>query len=275
MLVDNELIARAVDVNAALMALRSEAIDTPLGRFRRDRSAPGIYDANHVSHPAVSTPAEVDALLARMEQEYAGFGHRRVDVDFRTHPLLVSRLALEGYKRDDALVMLLEGELQGPPPADHDIRPITTDEQWRRLAGLMRKDWVEHERTVHKREPDMAVCEQMIALKRAQAPDVQYVLAYVDGEPAGYFSSWAGINGVGQVEDLFVLPEYRNRGIARALLHRCVRDCRKMGAREVVIAADPGDTPKNIYASLGWQPVAVVSFYLKQLKGQDRAPGAP
>ena len=74
---------------------------------------------------------------------------------------------------------------------------------------------------------------------------------------AGYFSSWAGTGGVGQVEDLFVSPRFRRRGIAMALLHHCIARARADGAGPVVIGADPTDTPKEIYARMGFRPVAL------------------
>ena len=80
------------------------------------------------------------------------------------------------------------------------------------------------------------------------------------------------MNGVGQVENLFTHPDYRNRGIATALIHHCVADARAKGAGPVVIVADPTDTPKNIYARMGFRPVAVVGHYLKDLsKPEEKA----
>jgi len=88
----------------------------------------------------------------------------------------------------------------------------------------------------------------------------------VDGRAAAYFNSWAGIDGVGQVEDLFTHPDYRHRGLATALIHRCVADCRAKGAGPVVIVSDPADTPKLMYAAMGFRPVALVSNYMKRLQ---------
>ncbi len=98
-----------------------------------------------------------------------------------------------------------------------------------------------------------------------KSPPVRYWLAYVDGEPRGYFNSWAGIDGVGQVESLFVQAEYRHRGLATALIHHCVADARAHGAGPVVIVADASDTPKRMYAAMGFRPVAVKREYLKTL----------
>ena len=105
----------------------------------------------------------------------------------------------------------------------------------------------------------------MVGVDRAKCPPVQYFLASVDGKPAAYFNAWEGINGLGQVEDLFTLPEYRNRGIAKALIHRCVADCRARGASQVIIVADPSDTPMHIYAAMGFRPIAGNAHYWKRL----------
>jgi hypothetical protein len=62
----------------------------------RNRSFPRIYDANHITHVTASTPEEIDGLIARVEIEYQGIGHRRFDVDLRTPPVFTARLSQEG-----------------------------------------------------------------------------------------------------------------------------------------------------------------------------------
>ena len=95
--------------------------------------------------------------------------------------------------------------------------------------------------------------------------DTNLRLAYVGRTPAAYFNGWRGTGGMGQVEDLFTRPRYRNRGIATALIHHCVAVCHAEGARQVVIVADPSDTPKRIYAAMGFRPIALNTHYLKHL----------
>ena len=106
----------------------------------------------------------------------------------------------------------------------------------------------------------------MAAANRAKSPPVRFWLAHDDGAPRGYFFSWGGIDGVGQVEDLFVQREYRHRGLATALIHRAVADARDQGAGPVVIVADPTDTPKHMYAAMGFAPVATIRNYRKELR---------
>jgi GNAT superfamily N-acetyltransferase len=161
--------------------------------------------------------------------------------------------------------MLLEGELKGRP-REHDIRPVTTGDDWEAFARLKREDWLEYRRK-QGRDPELELAETMVRVDRGKCPPVQYFIARVDGEPAAYFNAWGGLDGIGQVEDLFTLPKYRNLGLATALVHRCVAHCRESGAGRVIIVADPADTPKQIYAALGFTPVAVNAHYLKRLAG--------
>lgn len=258
-----DLVRRALEVSDASLALGHEVFDAAGARFVRNTSYPRIYDANHVAGVTAATSAEIDALLARAEREYAHCGHRRYHLDARTPPQFEARLLLEGYARDDGLVFVLEGELRATPK-HVDIRPIDDDARWDVYAALKRADWAEHRERIPGNEPP-SIGDDMAAANRRKSPPVRYWLAYDHGRPVGFFSSWSGIDGMGQVEDLFVLPAHRLRGIATALIAHCVADCRAQGAGPVVILADPADTPKHIYAAMGWTPVAVKRNYLKRL----------
>ena len=259
-----DLAGRALDTNAANFQLGNEAFPLVRATFVRNRETPDIYDANHVTSPQARTPAQIDELLAAVDREFAHATHRRFDVDFRTPPEFIARLLLDGgYERTDALISCLDRDLIGEAPP-WDIRPQTSDADWETFWDLMLVDWTAYmTRTGRPLQEDIG--RQMWAARKRKQPPVQYWLAY-DGERAvGYFNSWEGIDGVGQVEDLFTLPEYRKRGVATALIHHCVAQSRAGGAGPVVIASDPTDTPKNIYARMGFRPIAVESKYLKRL----------
>lgn len=107
-----DLASSAPDVNAANLALGHEVFEAESAKFMRNRSFPSIYDANHVTHVTASTPEEIDGLIARVEIEYQGHRPSLVRCRFANAPVFTARLALEGCKRRDALVMVLEGELK-------------------------------------------------------------------------------------------------------------------------------------------------------------------
>jgi ribosomal protein S18 acetylase RimI-like enzyme len=59
-----------------------------------------------------------------------------------------------------------------------------------------------------------------------------------DGTVVG-FATWAEADGTIDLEDLFVDPDYRRRGIARALVRRIAEVLRERGAERLEVTANP------------------------------------
>lgn len=263
------LARRALAVNQANLALGHETFVADGATFVRNTGFHRIYDANHVANITASTPVEIERLLERVEAEFAHCTHRSFHTDFTTPPAIEARLHLDGYRSTESLVMLLEGSPGGAPSAC-DIRPIDGDAAWDAFFALNALDWSEHAARLGV-SGDASVGVDLARTHMRKSPPVRYWLAYADGEARGYFNSWEGTDGVGQVENLFVQAEYRHRGLATTLIHHCVADARAHGAltgrrRPVVIVADASDTPKQMYAAMGFRPIAVKREYLKVLE---------
>jgi GNAT superfamily N-acetyltransferase len=88
----------------------------------------------------------------------------------------------------------------------------------------------------YEREPQAVVATEA-DLDRwlfGERPAAEVVFAAIDGVDAGFalyfpnFSTWLGRPGL-YLEDLFVLPEYRRRGLGRALLAHLARICIERG----------------------------------------------
>jgi len=263
-----DLIRRALVVSQAMASLGGEVFQADGATFARNRSYPEIRDTNHVAHVTASAPGEIDRLLERVEREFAGIGHRRFDLDFTTPPAFEARLAFDGYRHaQDMLVMLLEGELRGSAKAN-DSRPVEGEAGWAAYAALFDVDWRAY---VATHEPpyygphDERTARENVETRRLKSPPARFWLAWLDERPVAYLGSWEGREGAGIVDDLFTHPDYRHRGLATALIHRGVADCRSRGAGPVVIVAAPDDTPKNMYAAMGFRPVAIKREYLKEV----------
>lgn len=57
------------------------------------------------------------------------------------------------------------------------------------------------------------------------------------------------------VDDLFVRPAYRDRGVARAGLEALVAECRRRGCRAIEVEVGPGNLPAQaVYRRLGLSP---------------------
>jgi GNAT superfamily N-acetyltransferase len=65
------------------------------------------------------------------------------------------------------------------------------------------------------------------------------------------FSTWRGVHGI-YIEDLYVRPEHRGRGVGRALLRALARECDEHGyARLEWAVLDWNEPAIRFYASLG------------------------
>lgn len=116
-----------------------------------------------------------------------------------------------------------------------------------------------HDLADYEREPEAAILTEADILRDgfSDMPKFQVVLAEWDGQPAGFYfnnySTWRGRQGL-YLEDLFVLPEFRGKGIGKALLARLARiavDTRCYGMRWQVLdwnepAIIGGDVPARV-----------------------------
>lgn len=255
---DGELLARVYETLEGYYDLGCEVRDEPLARFVRNLDAPRIYDVNFAAFVRADTKAETASVLERADELFEGMPHRVFHIDPWTPPAFEAQLMLDGFEFEDELQLLLEGDLDPvlDPPAI-DIRLVESDEDWSVVRRLARLDHEEQARRDVHPLWDEDVTSQMVATKRAKAPDLRFWLARADETACAFLSSWPGANGVGKVEDLFTHPDFRHRGIASALIVHCIRDVRERGAGPVLIGALPNDTPMRMYAAMGFRPFCV------------------
>ena len=82
-----------------------------------------------------------------------------------------------------------------------------------------------HELAEYEREPDAVQADEPLLAEQlfGDRPGAEVVIADVDGRPAGFalfvhtFSTWMGRRGL-YLEDLFVRPEFRGRGVGQVLM---------------------------------------------------------
>lgn len=136
------------------------------------------------------------------------------------------------------------------------IRPATEAD----VALVVRfiRGLAEYERLLHECE---ATEERVRASLFGPRPDAEVVIAEVDGEPAGFalffpnYSTFLAQRGL-YLEDLFVRPELRGRGIGRALLAHLARlaIARECGRLEWSVL-DWNEPAIRFYRSLGAVPM--------------------
>jgi len=88
-------------------------------------------------------------------------------------------------------------------------------------------------------------------------PRVHALVAEVDGDVVAYafyflnYSTWLGRHGI-YLEDLYVRPAYRGRGVGKALLVRLAQECVEKGYGRLDWSVLDWNTPsREFYAALG------------------------
>lgn len=136
-----------------------------------------------------------------------------------------------------------------------DIRPATPDD-----LGLV-LDFIRgiaaYERLAHEVVTTEATLRESLFGAR---PAAEVVLGYLDGQPAGFavffhnFSTFLGRHGM-YLEDVFVKPEFRGRGLGEALLRHVAREAvrRNCGRFEWAVL-DWNEPAIQFYRKLGAEP---------------------
>lgn len=93
-------------------------------------------------------------------------------------------------------------------------------------------------------------------------------LAYAEGVPVGFaqlYPSWssASLQSLWILNDLYVAPDYRQRGIARALINESLELCRARGDKGLLLETMPDNTPaRKLYESLGFRQDESLHYHL-------------
>ena len=152
------------------------------------------------------------------------------------------------------------------------IRPATADDVPRLLAfiqGIAEYERLEHQVT--------ATEEGLLTSLFGDEPAAEAVLAFADGEPAGFavyfhtYSTFLGRRGM-HLEDLYVSPEYRRLGLGTLLLRRVAAIAVERGCgRFEWMALDWNTDAHNFYEGLGaemlpeWQLFRIQGDALRSL----------
>lgn len=181
--------------------------------------------------------------------------------------------------------MKREPEAENNPPRDAPVE-----------AALIRRAQPDDCETIANLVRELAVYEKLEHLARADAADferglfgprpfAEALVAEHEGEPVGMalffhsFSTFRGAPGL-YLEDLFVRPEARGRGIGKALLAAVARIAADRGCGRVEWSVLNWNTPSiGFYVSLGARPMSEWTVYriddepLKRLA--EQAPNPP
>ncbi|MCW3067408.1 MAG: hypothetical protein JWL67_33 [Solirubrobacterales bacterium] len=229
------------------------------GTVVRASRYPRYFDFNVVrveDRPGMSH----EALAQFAEEALDGLAHRRVDFDLigAAEPLREGFEA-RGWKALRLLWMRYEGRSpDGPPRSDPGdlVQAVPYDAVEELRAAWHLEDWPDEVAEPNELGPPFQTQAREVAL--LSGAEVLAVLE--EGRPVG-FAQIERDGEAAEITQVYVHPKHRRRGHASALVRAAT--ARADGARDVWICADDDDTPKQIYAGLGFRTVHAAMHFLR------------
>jgi GNAT superfamily N-acetyltransferase len=227
----------------------------PGGSVVRHPGLPAVYHLNALLLSAPMAPAsDTESVVSLCDSWLGDLGHRQVVLDdAEAAERLAGALTGLGWERSRTLFMAFAGD---PNAALRDPRA-------RRISDTAMSDM---QRAHFEREnfPPGApsdVRDQLVSaqeLLRAATP----ALCLGAGEDGAlrsmctlFLAPLGGARRVAMVEEVSTQPEYRERGLARAVVSAAIRAAAEWGADLIVVPADADDWPQLLYAKLGFEPI--------------------
>lgn len=142
------------------------------------------------------------------------------------------------------------------------LRPATAAD-----AGLILRFIIEL--AVYEKEPDAVVTDQagIAASLFGEGATASALVAELDGEPVGYavwfanYSTWLGRNGL-YLEDLYVTPAVRGRGVGKAILRHLAALAVAAGCGRMEWSVLDWNRPAiTFYESVGARPQSEWTVY--------------
>lgn len=221
---------------------------------------PYTWEANWAMAGPATAPL---ALLSALDRHFAA-GWQVVHVDSVTDAEIEAALALRGFEARSTLIEMIARTITSshPPPA-FDLLAVG-ELEWERFVALVEADHREGKRTG---DHDPTVAAGLIDGMRRRLARCDYRLTVLDGVDAGFGMTVACPNGLGLIESLFTLPTYCGRGLMSGYIAHAERHLRAQGCDAVFLDAHAHDSPKQLYARLGFAPVALTRTWVRATRG--------
>ncbi len=228
-------------------SLADEVENVGPGWLARTPSLPDVWALNqvHITRPA--PPGEVIAL-AEESQADLPFRHLRVEPE-GTALELAATLSSAGWRVDREVLMHLTA-----PPARAANTELVVELSDPQMAALMRR-WLSED------FPDVETSrlDQVGEYARREGKlwgERCFGVLGAGGAPAA-ITKLRSRQGVAWVEDVYTVPEERNKGFARALVTHAAGLAWHEGHELTFIIADDNDWPKHLYEETGFRAIGL------------------
>ena len=234
---------------------------TSWGALVTDARYPDVWDANFARVEAPASLAEVEGALERA-RSWTGSRHAEIFVPDRdaVGPALGYQAVAVGYEHNVDVVMTLRGDPSPLPERLLSIDIVEIDHGDDDLAAT-------HREVYPLLGPTLApeVIDQLMErdARLADEAGVRWFAALVEGDVAGFCSTYVAPNRVSVVDNVVTREEHRGLGVATAVVTRAILEARASGSglTFLVTAAVGGAAP--LYQRIGFETVHETDDYVK------------
>jgi len=219
----------------------------------RTPANPGFWWGNFVLFKGPPQDGDAQSWARTFSEEFPRAAHLALGVDSidgdTGDPGELAALGLEAEVNS----VLTAGRLLSPgePRVAADIRPLAGDDDWAQATRLhiaCNDDFAmtpEHRQFLERRDAERrTLCE---------AGHGAWFGAFVDGRMCAGAGLFSDGSGPARFQDVETHPSHRRQGLASSLVHQAGQwGLQRLGARTLVIVADPGYHAIRLYRSLGF-----------------------
>jgi GNAT superfamily N-acetyltransferase len=230
-------------LRATVARLADELRPIDPGWVARSESLELVWALNHVR---LEAPVPYEEAAALVREHLAGLPFEHVVIEDETDEALEAEFLGDGWKVERDVVMAL-----GADP-DRVVDTSAVVELPERATLRLMADWLLEEMTLSGETVQQVLRATSL---EGEAWGERRLGALGDDGEAVAMTKLRAAGTAAWVEDVYVSPAARGRGLGRMLVARAIELARETNPEVVFIVADDDGWPKQLYAKLGFEPV--------------------
>jgi GNAT superfamily N-acetyltransferase len=213
---------------------------------------PGYYFGNALIFDRPPQPGDDERWPSLFEQyfaRYAAVRHAAFAWSVEEDAGCIEPFVQRGYTFEDRVVLTAQTIGDAPVPVGMHVRVLQSDDDWAAQLelGLATRE------AMHEPQAYAVFKAAQVAHQRKIAGELGAWLGAFDGDRLAGSCGIFVVEDVARYQDVGVLPDYRNRGIARSLIAKAgAYAIEQLGAPRLAIVAAADDFPRTMYERAGF-----------------------
>ena len=218
-----------------------------LGTVLFDNDLRRVYDANFVRFERGFDDLTADSVEAAANRLQASLPQRKVVIpDERAGGRVADGLRSRGWRYYRLVTMAYRGPAPDPPA--RPVEEVDAEE----LRPARERSLVDGKRDAEARRQIVAFTE--LTARRGSS---RLFASRAERDEIGSFCALFLGDGIGEIDDVTTIEQYRRRGLASAVVAAAVRASLDAGAELTFLVAHESDWPHEWYTRLGFETIGL------------------